>query len=691
MKLRISLHAGMVSVLSMAFSTTLMGCAVAASHEAPRGLTAEDIWAVERPSAPVISPQGEYAVFGVTQYDLATDGRKSHLHLLDLRTDEITQITFDDGAEGNPQWSPDGSRLAFTARRGESANQIFVLPKDGGEAQKVTSLPVSVSAHQWMPDGESLVFMAQVPSNFDGDWEALKKQLDNERDSHVSAFSTENRLYRHFDTFLKQDTYPRLFKITLNDQAVTELTPDWARFFTIGGGVSFDISPDGQYIALTANSTEPPYDSLNADILLLTADGSGEYVNITADNLGSDVGATFSPDGSAILYGRSLRSDFYADQINLVMYDIANGERTVLTDHFDRTPTNWQFSRDGQQILFEADDRAMRSLFAMPVTGGEVREIYRGGTNSGLQETADGRLLFVHHGLVQMPEIFSIDMNGENKRQITNLNTALQNEIDWGRVENVTYQGADGADIQMFVIYPPGFDESKQYPLINLLHGGPHGNFGDSFHFRWNSQVFSAPGYITIMPNFHGSSSFGQDFTISIHGEHPTKPFIDSQNAVDYMLERDYVDPNRLAAAGGSYGGYLVSWIAGHTDRYQALINHAGVYNLMGQFASDTTAHRGASYGGTPWEGLDEMLRWSPAMHAENFVTPMLILHGELDYRVPVTQGLEIYGVYKGKGVDARLVYYPDENHWILNPNNSVHWFGEFQQWLDRYLGAGPR
>lgn len=687
MKLRTTLSAGMVSLLS----TVLVGCAFASQQEEPRGLTAEDIWAVERPSAPVVSPNGDFAVFSVTQYDLDTDGRKSHLHMIDLSANEISQLTFDDGAEGNPQWSPDGQKLAFTARRGESANQIFVLRKDGGEARKVTSLPVSASAHQWMPDGESLVFMAEVPSDFAGDWDALKEQLEEESKSHVSAFTTENRLYRHFDKFLKQETYPRLFKVNVNSQEVSELTPGWARFFNIGGGVTFDISPDGQYIALTANTTEAPYDSLKADILLLSADGSGDYVNITEENEGRDVGATFSPQGDYILYGRSLRTDFYADQINLVMYDIASGERRVLTEHFDRTPGNWQFSRDGEYILFEANDRAMRSLFAMSVSRGDIREIYRGGTNSGLQETADGRLLFVHHGLVQMPEIVSIDLDGSNKQQLTNLNTTLQSDIDWGRVENVTYQGADGADVQMFVVYPPGFDESKQYPLLNLLHGGPHGNFGDFFHFRWNSQVFAAPGYITIMPNFHGSSSFGQDFTISIHGEHPTKPFLDSQKAVDFMLERDYVDPDRLAAAGGSYGGYLVSWIAGHTDRYQALINHAGVYNLMGQFASDTTAHRGAAYGGTPWDGLEEMLRWSPAMHADNFVTPMLVIHGELDYRVPVTQGLEVYGVYKGKGVDARLVYYPDENHWILNPNNSVHWFGEFHQWLDRYLGAGPQ
>ena len=678
----------LTAVLTLSASLLWAGLAEA---EAPRPLTPEDLWAVQRPSAPVMAPDGKSALYGVSSYSMETDRGTTALHWLNLQNGQSQQLTFPaSGSDSGAVWRPDGSKIAFVSRRQAERNQIFVMRMDGGEPRQLTDLPVAVSAVQWMPDGQSLVFMAQVPADFDGDFAALKAQQAEKAKSKVSAFVTENRLYRHWDRFLEQDAYPRLFQVQLASGDVTELTPGWQRYFNIGGGISYDISPDGKQIALTANTTEPPFDDFKADVLLLQTDGSGSYVNLSADNTGRDINPVFSPDGRYLLWGRSLRTDFYADQINLLQYDLRNGQSRILTQDFDHTPVNWQYSRNGRQIFFQADDRAMTSLFAMPARGGAIREVLRGGTNTGLAETADGRLLFVHHGMTQMPELFSVRANGRDLRQITQLNQALQDSIDWGKVENVTYAGANDVPVQMFVVYPPNFDASKKWPVLNLLHGGPHGFFGDTFHFRWNAQVFAAAGYITILPNFHGSTSFGQDFAISIHGDHPTKPFIDSERAIDFMLERPYVDGNRLAAAGGSYGGYLVSWIAGHTDRYQALINHAGVYNLKGQFASDTTAHRVHAYGGAPWDGMENVLRFSPSMHAANFKTPMLIIHGELDYRVPVTQGFEIYGVYKGMGLDARLVYFPDENHWILKPNNSVFWFNEFTGWLDRYLGPGP-
>lgn len=656
-----------------------------------RPITPEDIWHTQRPGAPVVSPNGQAAIFGLQSFSLETDRGTTALHLLNLDNNNITQLTYAKGSDSQVAWHPNGQKIAFIARRNASSNQIHLMRTDGGEPYQLTHLPIAVSAPQWMPDGNSIVFMANVPADFDGDFADLERQQTKSAKSKVSAFVTENRVYRHWDRFLPQDTYPRLFKIAVDSGEITQLTPGWNRFFNIGGGVSYDISPDGNYIALTANTTLPPYDDFQADVLLLKTDGSGDYRNLTAHNKGRDINPIFSADGNFLLWGRSLRTDFYADQINLIYYHIHSGEYRNLTSSFDNTPANWRFSRSNKDIYFEAGDRAMTSLFAVSLETSEVREILRGGTNTGAAETSDGRLVFVHHGLSQLPELHAIQLDGRGLQQLTTFNQELQESIHWGNVENVIYSGANGADVQMFVIYPPNFDPSKKWPVLNLLHGGPHGFFGDTFHYRWNAQVFSAAGYITIMPNFHGSTSFGQDFAISIHGEHPTLPFIDSEKAIDFMLERPYVDSERLAAAGGSYGGYLVSWIAGHTDRYQALINHAGVYNLMGQFASDTTAHRVHAYGGAPWDGLDHMLQWSPAMHAANFKTPMLIIHGELDYRVPVTQGFEVYGVYKGMGLDARLVYFPDENHWILKPNNSVFWFNEFTGWLDRYLGGGAR
>lgn len=680
MKNRSLLYKGLFSALLLSSSQLLADT---------RPITSQDLWQAARPGAPVVSPDGKQAVFPLTRYSLETDKANADLYLLDIKSGNSTQLTFLEESESSPIWSPDGKQLVFVARRGNSSGQLFLMSMQGGEARQLTKLPVGVSAPQFTPDGKSIIFMAQVPAEFNGDFTTLEKQLKKDRDNKVSAKVTENRVYRFWDSWLTDDRFPRLFKLDLASLQVSELTPGWKRWFSVGGGVQYNIAPDSKTLALSMVTSEPPFNSLNNDIVLLKLDGSGEFTNITADNPARDSSPLFSPDGRYLVYGAQSRTDFYADTVKLIRHELKTGKKTTLAAEMDLSPSDWQFSSDGKTLYFVAGDRAKQSIFSLPLSGGKAKEVLRNQTNNAVRVAADNQLIFIQDGISQFPEIHRIGTNGRNLTALTSFNQSLQQQIAWGKVEEAEFTGADGKAIQMYIIYPPNFDASKKWPLLNLLHGGPHGFFGDGFSFRWNPQVFAAPGYVTIMPNFHGSTSFGQAFAESIHGEHPTKPFIDSQAAVDFMLAKGFIDENRLAAAGGSYGGYLVSWIAGHTDRYKALINHAGVYNLMGQFASDTTSGRVHAYNGSPWDGLDRMLQWSPAMHADKFVTPMLVIHGEKDYRVPVTQGLEVYGVYKGKGIDARLVYFPDENHWILKPNNSVYWFKEFHGWLEKYLGTG--
>ncbi|MDR9451715.1 MAG: S9 family peptidase, partial [Acidimicrobiia bacterium] len=263
-------------------------------------------------------------------------------------------------------------------------------------------------------------------------------------------------------------------------------------------------------------------------------------------------------------------------------------------------------------------------------------------------------------------------------------------EIHLGDVEEVEFAGADGHPIQAFVVYPPEFDAATTWPLVHKIHGGPHGIFGDFFHFRWNAHAFAAPGYVVAMVNFHGSTSWGQDFAASIHGEWGDKPARDILAATDQLIDRGFIDPGRMAITGGSYGGYLTAWLSTQTDRFACAVAHAAVTNLGGMYASDFTQGRPRAYGAEYWADRERVERWSPSAHAAGYTTPTLVIHGEKDYRVPVTQGLELYGVLKAKGVDARLVYYPDENHWILKPRNSIHWYGEVLGWLDRYLSSVP-
>lgn len=651
-------------------------------------LNAESLWQMAQPATVSVSPDNRLATFSVTRYEIETNESHRNLYALDLVAGTTRQLTWQNDTDGQPVISPDGRYVAFVAQRANDQAQLFVMPLDGGEARQLTDLPVAVSAPKWFPDGGRIAFSATVTSGYGGDFETLSEIREAELKKPVTARVTENRTYRHWDRWLTDGNYPRLFSLDLDSGEVTDLMPGSKRFFAMIGNPEYDISPDGAWLAVSANANEPPYEHLNYDIFLVPADGSGELVNITADNPANDLNPVFSPGGDYLIYGAMSRTDFYADTVVLTRYDLRSREKARLAEDLDRTPRAWQFDGDGRQLYFHAQDRAATSLFALDLPTGRAREVHRGGNHSNVQVAGD-RLIFNSDGLSQPPEIFSVGTDGEDFHQLTEFNQGITDATAWGRVENVTYPGANGEDVQMYIVYPPDYDESRSWPLLNLIHGGPHSMFGDTFHFRWNSQVFAAPGYVVILPNFHGSSSFGQAFAESIHGAHADLPFRDTQKAVDWMLENRPIDPDRLAAAGGSYGGYLVSWIAGHTDRYQALINHAGVYNLMAQFGSDGTYHRVAAYSGAPWKNRDEMNRWNPAMYAENFVTPMLIIHGELDYRVPIGHSLEIYGVYKGKGLDARLVYYPDENHWILSPRNSIHWHGEFLGWLERWLGTG--
>ena len=669
------------------FLTLVSACAIIFSYAQTEIFTAEKMWQMERIGAFDVSPDGKWAVFPVTEYDIEKNTSSSDLYLLNLEDGTTRQLTFS-GREGSPVWSPDGERIAFVSRRHDGPGQIYILSMKGGEARKITDLPVGVFSIKWFPAGDRIAFGANILPEYEGDFDKLKKLMDEKRDSKVTAKVTENTMYRFWDRWLTDGFYPRLFSVDVNSKQVTDLMPNTNNFFNMMGGVSYDISPDGNEIAVSMNSTEPPYDRLNHAIFLLATDGSGTMRNITAYNEASDMGPVYSPDGNYILYGKQNIYHFYADKVEMVKYNRNNESFTNLTSDIDLSCANWKWSQDGRTIYFHAEHNARNAIFSIPANGGEHTKIFGEGTNGNVSIAGRrGRdLVFTHQNLNQPTEIYRIDNRGRNLTQLTSFNRERLANLNFGRVEDVTYKGADGADVQMFIVYPPDFDPNKKYPLVHMIHGGPHGTFGDFWHYRWNAHLFAAPGYVVAMSNFHGSTSFGQDFAISIHGEHANKPFRDIMKATDFMIERGYIDENRMAATGGSYGGYMVSWIAGHTDRFAALVNHAGVYDLHLQFASDYAGNREYQYGGSPWENFDILNSQNPSQFAHNFKTPMLIIHGQLDYRVPVAHAFLVYGIYKGMGLDARLVYFPDENHWILTPQNSIYWYEELHNWLERYL-----
>jgi len=657
------------------------------SRDGQEIFTSERLWQMDRVGAPDVSPDGTRAVFPVTRFDIEANTSSTDLYIIDIETGATRQFTFT-GKESAPVWSPNGEKIAFISRRHDGPAQIYVINASGGEAEKITDLPVGVFSIEWFPAGDKIAFGANILPEYNGDFDKLKKLIEEKRTSKVTARVTENAMYRFWDRWLTDGYYPRLFKVDILSRKVTDLMPNTTNFANMMGGISYDISPDGKQIALSFNNTPPPYNRLNYDIFLLPTDGSGTMTNITTANTADDHNPVFSPDGKYILYGRQAIHHFYADRVEMVVHNLANNTSTNITSIIDLSCQGWKWSPDSRTIFFQAEYNARTPIFSIPARGGTHTMIHSEGTSGNISVAGrkGNQLVFTHHNLNMPPEIFRIDTRGRNFTQLSTFNSERLAKLNFGKIENVTFKGANDAKVQMYIVYPPNFDPTQKYPLVHLIHGGPHAIFGDEWHFRWNAHLFAAPGYVVALVNFHGSTSFGQEFAISIHGEHANKPYEDIMRATDFMIKRGYIDKERMAAAGGSYGGYLVSWIAGHTDRFAALINHAGVYDLHLQFASDYAGNREYQYGGTPWENFDVLNSQNPSQFAHNFATPMLVIHGALDYRVPVAHALLVYGIYKGRGLESRLVYFPDENHWILTPQNSIFWYQEVHNWLERFL-----
>jgi dipeptidyl aminopeptidase/acylaminoacyl peptidase len=669
-------------------AAVLLAGGVQAADTGRSPLTPELMWQLQRLASPAVSPDGKWVSVAVTTYDVKEDKGLTDLWLLSTAGGEARPLTTQDSNESNPAWSPDGKWIAFEAKRGDDENpQVYVIPTAGGEARRVTKVPTGAGTPKWFPDSQRLAFISRVWPDLKT-WEEQGKRQKERRDSKVSAKIWDRAGVRFWDRWL-DDREAHVYTIAVAGGEPTPVTLGTGLQLSRGdtGSGSYDVAPDGQEIAFAADSDKSGIDA-NFDVYAVPAAG-GTARNLTGDNAASDSLPVYSPDGRSLAFGRQSIKGFYGDKVRLVIHDRKAGTNRVVADEWDRSIGAVQWAPDGARVYAAIDDAGTSRLYAIDVASGQRQGLTRQRSYGSPSLSRDGQtLVALRESFIEPPTLVKVDPRGGEATKLSTFNDALLARIDFGSYESVTYKGAAGADVQMWVNYPPGFDPKKKWPVYMLIHGGPHNGVQDAFAWRWQAQLFSGWGYVTAWPNFHGSSGFGQAFADSINPNWADLPYEDVIKAADWLAAQPYVDKSRMAAGGASYGGYLVGVLLGREHPFKTLVCHAGVINLYTQYGGDGGASRKRH--GEFWEQDETVRKISPHFGAAHFKTPTLVTVGGRDARVPDNNGLELFNILQNRGVRSRFVHYPDENHWILKPQNSVHWYGQSREWLKEFIGAGP-
>jgi dipeptidyl aminopeptidase/acylaminoacyl peptidase len=663
----------------------VLALACVAAGQTSRQFTINDLLKVRRVSDAQLAPDGRTIAYTVTDMDKTANRGIPQIYLVPVSGGE-PKLAGSGLRSSSPRWSPDGRKLAYI-----SGGQIWTIDVGSGETKKITNISTGAGDPVWSPDGKMIAFASDVYPDCTTD--DCNRQRDQQaEESKVKAKIAEHLLYRHW-TEWKDNKRTHVFVVSVDNGQTRDLTPgDYdSPPFSLGGPTAYAFSPDSTKLAFVSNRDKVPAVSTNNDIYVVPVTG-GEPTLITSSNPAADDAPAFSTDGRYIAYRAQSRPGFESDLFQLMLYDRQTGKSRVLSDKIDNWVESFTFSPDSQKIYFVVGERGWQPVYSINLADNTMTKVIAEGFNDDVQVSKDGTLVFTRSSSTMPTEIFRANADGSGVAQVTKTNEAFLSGFNLKPQEPVSWTGAAGTKINGWIVKPSNFTPSKKWPLLVLIHGGPQGAWNDNWGYRWNPQAFASAGYVVFTPNPRGSTGFGQKFIDEISGDWGGKAYTDIMDGVDYVISHNnYIDRNRVGAAGASYGGYMIDWIEGHNNdkrfQFKALASHDGVFNLTSMYGgTEELWFTDWEFKGTPWTNPEMYARWSPHNFVKNFKTPMLVIHSELDYRVPVTEGLQLFTALQRMNVDSKLLYFPDEGHWVLKPQNSELWYKTVLGWFEKYL-----
>jgi len=646
-----------------------------------RSTSFEDFFSMQRLGSVVLSPDKNKVAYTLTTPDIVDNSFKTDIYLLDLKNMKSSKFSNCEKSSSGPVWSPDGQYLYFN--RG---GQIWKQALKGGEANQVTDFGPGAGGLVFSEDGKQMLFSTEVYPDCETE-DCNKQKTKAAEESKIKARVIDQLMFRHWNRWL-EGKRSHVFVADTDGKNIRDLTPgDYdTPPLDLGSGHDYTFSPDGKEVCFVRNMDPIVAASTNNDLFTVDV-ASGEIIKFT-DNKANDNQPVYSPDGRYLAYASMERPGFEADRLRLMLYDRKKKTTRELTTGFELSVESIVWHPSGKEIYFSVSEMGSKSIYKVDIKKAKIKAVVKGHYLSSFQFISKKELLFKKQTAAMPYEIFKLNLKYNKLTQLSQINTEKLRELEMGNLEPFSFTGAKGETVHGLLIKPPHFDPAKKYPAIELIHGGPQGAWGDDYHFRWNYQMFAAPGYVVFMINFHGSRGYGQDFMDAVSKDWGGAPYEDILIGTKYVLDTyDFIDPDRVGAAGASYGGFMINWIAGAENPFKCLVSHDGVYEQVSMWgATEELWFPEWEFNGLPWEKGSLYQKWNPANRAGNFKTPTLVIHGEHDYRVPYTQGLQMFSALQRQGVKSRLLFFPDEDHFVRKPQNARLWWKTVHDWFSEFL-----